>query len=103
MRRWASVVVVLTLATSQVVSDDLDDTSTVILSNIVWFYINPIIDFFVKIKLFLKIFRHGDRTPVDPYPTDPYLNLTYWPEGYGQLTDVCFEHFLDEDTFSNLT
>lgn len=34
------------------------------------------------------LFRHGDRTPIDPYPTDPYRNLSYWPEGYGQLTNV---------------
>ncbi|XP_059474786.1 prostatic acid phosphatase-like isoform X2 [Neocloeon triangulifer] len=48
---------------------DVDDPSTVILTNI--------------------IFRHGDRTPVDPYPTDPYRNVSvYWPEGLGQLTDV---------------
>lgn len=32
------------------------------------------------------VFRHGDRNPIDPYPNDPYRNLSYWPEGYGQLT-----------------
>ncbi|XP_056630238.1 prostatic acid phosphatase-like [Diorhabda sublineata] len=33
------------------------------------------------------IFRHGDRTPVDPYPNDPYGNKSYWPVGFGQLTN----------------
>lgn len=42
------------------------------------------------IALCLKIFRHGDRTPVDPYPNDPWKDRIYWPEGYGQLTNVSF-------------
>lgn len=37
-----------------------------------------------------QIFRHGDRNPIDPYPNDPYRNLSYWPEGLGQLTNVSF-------------
>lgn len=37
---------------------------------------------------FLQIFRHGDRTPVDPYPRDPYRNRSYWPAAWGELTDV---------------
>ncbi|EFX74587.1 hypothetical protein DAPPUDRAFT_56978, partial [Daphnia pulex] len=32
------------------------------------------------------LYRHGDRTPVRPYPLDPYLNLTHWPVSWGQLT-----------------
>lgn len=32
------------------------------------------------------IYRHGDRTPVDPYPTDPYKDRSNWPVGFGQLT-----------------
>ncbi|XP_019872644.1 prostatic acid phosphatase [Aethina tumida] len=33
------------------------------------------------------IYRHGDRTPLSFYENDPYSNLTYWPEGVGQLTN----------------
>lgn len=35
------------------------------------------------------IFRHGNRTPEmsERYPTDPYLNYTYYPYGIGQLTN----------------
>jgi len=39
-----------------------------------------------KLKFVNILYRHGDRTPIDPYPTDPYKNLSYWPDGYGQLT-----------------
>lgn len=34
------------------------------------------------------LYRHGDRTPIKPYPTDPYGNNSYWPVEFGQLTDV---------------
>lgn len=34
------------------------------------------------------VFRHGDRTPVDPYPKDPYKNSSFWPVGFGQLTNL---------------
>lgn len=34
------------------------------------------------------LFRHGDRTPVNPYPLDPYRNASYWTTGWGQLTTV---------------
>ncbi|XP_044763019.1 prostatic acid phosphatase-like [Coccinella septempunctata] len=33
------------------------------------------------------IFRHGARTPVDPYPNDPYRSASFWPAGFGQLTN----------------
>lgn len=36
----------------------------------------------------IVLYRHGDRTPVDPYPTDPYRNTSYWPVGFGQLTNI---------------
>uniref|UniRef100_A0A6M2E009 acid phosphatase n=1 Tax=Xenopsylla cheopis TaxID=163159 RepID=A0A6M2E009_XENCH len=34
------------------------------------------------------IFRHGDRTPIDPYPTDPWGYRKFWPTGWGQLTNT---------------
>ncbi|CAH0548762.1 unnamed protein product [Brassicogethes aeneus] len=33
------------------------------------------------------MFRHGDRTIITTYPNDPYKDLKYWPEGFGQLTN----------------
>ncbi|KAI4455054.1 acid phosphatase-related [Holotrichia oblita] len=33
------------------------------------------------------ISRHGARTPVDTYPKDPYINTTFYPAGWGQLTN----------------
>ncbi|XP_038216551.1 prostatic acid phosphatase-like [Zerene cesonia] len=34
------------------------------------------------------IFRHGDRTPVDTYPTDPWRNQSFWPVKFGELTNL---------------
>uniref|UniRef100_A0A034VI38 acid phosphatase n=1 Tax=Bactrocera dorsalis TaxID=27457 RepID=A0A034VI38_BACDO len=34
------------------------------------------------------LFRHGDRTPIEPYPTDPWKNREYWPVGWGELTNT---------------
>ena len=31
------------------------------------------------------MWRHGDRTPISPYKTDPYSDYP-WPGGWGQLT-----------------
>lgn len=46
------------------------------------------------IFFFWKILRHGSRTPADTYPTDPHINDSLYPVGWGQLTNVSF--------FSNL-
>ena len=36
-----------------------------------------------------QVHRHGDRTPVFTYPTDPYGDFDkYWPDGLGHLTTV---------------
>ncbi|XP_066144133.1 prostatic acid phosphatase-like isoform X4 [Euwallacea fornicatus] len=33
------------------------------------------------------IMRHGARTPADTFPTDPHVNDTLYPIGWGQLTN----------------
>lgn len=36
----------------------------------------------------MQIFRHGERTLAIKYPTDEYaLNITFWPDGDGQLVN----------------
>lgn len=40
----------------------------------------------LEIKYTALVFRHGDRTPIDPYPKDPWNNRKYWPVKFGQLT-----------------
>ncbi|XP_046387697.1 prostatic acid phosphatase-like [Ischnura elegans] len=40
-----------------------------------------------SLELVHIVFRHGDRTPVEAYPNDPYKNSSLWPVGWGQLTN----------------
>ncbi|KAI4454705.1 acid phosphatase-related [Holotrichia oblita] len=44
------------------------------------------INFFLN--YIFKVFRHGDRVIINPYPNDPYRNNSYWPAGWGQLTNL---------------
>jgi len=39
------------------------------------------------LKLVSLVYRHGERTPINPYPNDPYKDRSFWPAGFGQLTD----------------
>ena len=41
-----------------------------------------------NLKIFFKVYRHGQRTPADTYPNDPYVNETFYPYGWGQMTNV---------------
>lgn len=34
------------------------------------------------------LYRHGDRTPIETYKSDPWGGAEHWPEGWGQLTAV---------------
>ncbi|XP_001648000.2 testicular acid phosphatase homolog [Aedes aegypti] len=34
------------------------------------------------------IFRHGNRTPLATYPSDPWKDKSHWSHGWGQLTNV---------------
>ncbi|XP_076233585.1 lysosomal acid phosphatase-like [Calliopsis andreniformis] len=38
-----------------------------------------------SIRQAIFVFRHGDRTPTETYPKDPYKNYE-WPGGWGSLT-----------------
>lgn len=54
-----------------------------------WFFLTELfVDVWVFFFCFKQIFRHGDRTPVKPYPNDPYKNQSFWPVDFGQLTNV---------------
>lgn len=40
------------------------------------------------VKFAVVIYRHGDRTIVQPYPTDPWRNESLWPVKFGELTNI---------------
>ncbi|OXA50096.1 Lysosomal acid phosphatase [Folsomia candida] len=40
----------------------------------------------IQLKLVHLIWRHGDRNPEKTYPTDPYKDPSFWPDGFGELT-----------------
>uniref|UniRef100_A0AAQ5YTG5 Lysosomal acid phosphatase n=1 Tax=Amphiprion ocellaris TaxID=80972 RepID=A0AAQ5YTG5_AMPOC len=46
----------------------------------------------------LQLFRHGDRSPVKAYPTDPYQEND-WPQGFGQLSQEGMRQHLNLGQF----
>lgn len=54
--------------------------------------LDPILKFTSQISLLFsslrQLNRHGDRTPIDPYPNDPWKDPAHWTAGWGQLTNV---------------
>lgn len=34
------------------------------------------------------LYRHGDRTPIEPYPNDPWKDPSHWSAGWGQLVNA---------------
>jgi len=61
------ILVLLGLVVSYHSAYSLNDAGSVIFVNLIW--------------------RHGDRTPVFFYDSDPYKNEENWPEGIGELTN----------------
>uniref|UniRef100_W8BS13 Venom acid phosphatase Acph-1 n=1 Tax=Ceratitis capitata TaxID=7213 RepID=W8BS13_CERCA len=39
------------------------------------------------LQLLHVVFRHGPRTPADTYPNDPHINQTFYPFGWGHITN----------------
>ncbi|XP_039448381.1 prostatic acid phosphatase [Culex pipiens pallens] len=52
-----------------------------------------------ELKQVHVFFRHGQRTAADTYPTDPLINQTFAPYGWGQLTNYGKETLYDIGTW----
>ncbi|XP_060639410.2 prostatic acid phosphatase-like [Anolis sagrei] len=47
-----------------------------------------------ELKFVVTVFRHGDRTPISTFPTNP-VKEDVWPQGYEQLTKIGMQQHYD--------
>ncbi|KAG4068599.1 hypothetical protein HA402_004940 [Bradysia odoriphaga] len=53
------------------------------------------------LRLVHAVFRHGHRTPADTYPSDPHFNETFYPFGWGHLTNQGKEYMYETGRWLN--
>nr|XP_033785881.1 prostatic acid phosphatase isoform X2 [Geotrypetes seraphini] len=51
-----------------------------------------------RLKFVLLLFRHGDRSPIEAYPNDPYKEDA-WPQGFEQLSQIGMQQHYDLGTY----
>ncbi|KAM8980663.1 prostatic acid phosphatase [Sarcophilus harrisii] len=51
-----------------------------------------------ELKFAVVLFRHGDRSPIETFPKDPYQESA-WPQGFGQLSQLGMEEHYELGTY----